>query len=696
MKRLGVDVGGTFTDLVLWDDANQRIATHKVPSTPTDPAVGMMSGLSELCAMQGVELGQLDQLLLGTTVATNIVVERNGQDVGLITTKGFRDVTYIGRHRRTLTFSIMQDLPWRDPPLARRANRIGVTERITAPNGAVLVPLNEEEVRLAARRFKDSGVETISICFLFSFLNPEHEQRARSIVLEEYPDAHVSTSSDIVPLHREYERFSTTLLNSYVGPKTSRYLKEMRGALSSVAPDTTFNLMTSNGGLTPIDTAIERPVSLLLSGPVAGVIGGIWIGQNSGHENVITLDVGGTSADIGVSPGGRLRMKGLYDTSIGGYDLMLPMVDVDTIGAGGGSIAYIDPGGLLRVGPKSAGAAPGPACYGRGGTDATATDAQVALGRLRPETFLGGRMTISVEASLEAIDRHVATPLKMSVEQAAMGVVRVMNHNMVRALELNSVRKGYDPREFSLVAFGGAGPLSACDIASELSIPQVIVPPHPGNGSAVGLLSTDVKYEVSRTVMVEAAKVDPDYLNGVFEQLEAEGLALLAAADVPPEMTVVQRWADCRFTGQAYELLVPVLPGRLDREGLQTLEAEFKATHEREYFGAFTRDRQVQIVHVRVYAIGVMPALSTRSMEQGGPEPDESAIIVTLPVAFLGDGGDVVRRDTPFYDMSRLLSGNRIAGPAIVEHSDSTTVINPGLAAEVGPTGNLVISRSTP
>ena len=690
MKRVGVDVGGTFTDIMLSDDERGEVVVHKLPSTPADPAMAMMDGLRDICEQRSIGLDAIDQLLHGTTIATNTVLEKNGSTVGLITTDGFRDVLHIGRHRRPYNFSIYFDAPWRDPPLVERRNRLPVRERVVAPTGEVTVPLDEDDVREAARRLRDSGVEAVAVCFLFSFLNPAHEQRAAEILQEEFADAHVSVSHRIVPLHREYERFSTACLNGYIGPRTSRYLANMRVALAADAPNADFNLMTSQGGIVTVDDAIERPVSLLLSGPVAGVIGGIWMGNLVGHTNVITLDVGGTSADIGVAPDGELRMKRLYDTTIGGYEVMLPMVDMDTIGAGGGSIARVDAGGLLRVGPQSAGADPGPACYGRGGTEPTATDAQVILGRLRPEKFLGGRMALHPDAAAEAIDRDLVGRVAPDRAAAAMGVVRILNHNMVRAIELNSVRKGFDPRSFSLVAFGGAGPLWACDIARELSIPSVIVPTHPGITSAQGLLATDLKYEFSQTVMVEAGDVDPKHLADVYEGLEEQARAQLAEADVAPGDMVIQRWADCRYTGQAYELLVPVESGPLDREALAALEDVFHERHEREYFWRFTAEKPVQIVHVRVYGIGTMPELALRKIETGGAEPIDEARTSRAPVGFLVDD-EVTMLETDFYAAEHLRAGNVITGPAIVEHDDSTTVINPGLKASVDDYGTLVI-----
>jgi 5-oxoprolinase (ATP-hydrolysing)/N-methylhydantoinase A len=345
---VGIDVGGTFTDLMLVDDAGDMVV-HKVPSTPSDPSEATMSGLRELCALRGVEPADVGQLFHGTTVATNIVLERNGSKTGMITTEGFRDVIYIGRHRRPKTFSIYQDLPWREPTLVERRHRLTVKERVR-PSGEVVIPLDEDEARAAARALREADVEAVCVCFLFSFLHPEHEQRVKDILLEELPDAHLSISHEVSPQHREYERFSTTALNAYIGPKTSRYLRRMHDALREIAPETDFHLMASNGGTVTVDGAVAAPASLLMSGPVAGIVGGITAARSAGYGSVVTLDVGGTSADIGVAPDARLRMKHLYDTNIGGYEVMVPMADLDTIGAGGGSIARIDAGGMLRVG----------------------------------------------------------------------------------------------------------------------------------------------------------------------------------------------------------------------------------------------------------------------------------------------------------------------------------------------------------
>ena len=686
MLRAGIDVGGTFTDLMLVDDEAKKTWVHKVPSTPADPSLATMSGLSELCEIADVEPASLDQLFHGTTVATNIVLERSGSRTGMITTKGFRDIIYIGRHRRPKTFSIYQDLPWREPTLVERRHRLPVTERL-GPEG-VITPLDEDEVRDAVRELKQAGVEAVCVCFLFSFLDSSHEQRAKEILEEEFPEAHASISHEVVPQHREYERFTTTALNAYIGPKTSSYLRRMNSALQELSSDTDFHLMTSNGGTVTVDGAAEAPSSLLMSGPVAGLVGGITAAKSVGYESVVTLDVGGTSADIGVAPDGRMRMKHLYDTNVAGYEVMVPMADLDTIGAGGGSIARIDSGGLLRVGPQSAGADPGPACYGRGGTEPTATDAQLVLGRLRSQTKLAGSLSLDPGLAQEAISK-LAAEIGTSVTEAALGVIRILTQNMVSAISVNSVQRGIDPRDLSLVAFGGGGPLYGADIATELSFPRVIIPVHPGITSAMGLLDSDLKYENQETVMLQADDCDPSQIESSFQALEAEGRRRLDADGVPPEKQRTVRLADCRYVGQAYELLVPVESGDFDDKALAGLSEDFESAHEREYFYRF-EDQAVQIVGLKTYAIGLMPDLEPALVETGESEPPGDSIVDRRAVVY-SDKGTALELDTTVYERDRLLDGNRLSGPAIVEQLDSTTVIGPGLEARVAGGGGIVI-----
>ncbi len=521
MKRVGVDVGGTFTDLIYVDDETGVIHVHKLPTTPEDPSQGTIRGIREVTEGAGESPAALDQVFHGTTIATNIVIEHNGARVGMITTEGYRDILHIARHKKPLNFSNYQDLPWQAYPVVRRRDRLTVPERITR-DGSVLVPLDEERAREQVRALKEAGVEAVAVCFLFSFLNPAHEQRVAEIVREEFPEAFLSVSSEVLPQYREYERFSTVGLNAFIGPKVARYVGRLQEELTGLGVRTGVHLMTSTSGVATADAATRRPVNLLMSGPVAGVVGGIWAGKQAGYGNVITLDVGGTSADVGLAQEGRLRMKHLLDTKVGPYQAMIPMVDVDTIGAGGGSIAYVDAGGIFRVGPRSAGAVPGPAAYDRGGTEATATDAMVNLGWLSPEGFLGGGMELFADLARAAFEDGPARDLGMSVEEASMGTVQILTHSMVQSIEENSVRKGYDPRDFALVAEGGAGPLFAVQIAIEVGTPYVIVPPYPGIAAAMGLLATDMVYEYVATTYQRLSKLDAPALQRRLEELEEQ------------------------------------------------------------------------------------------------------------------------------------------------------------------------------
>ena len=687
MRRLGVDVGGTFTDLIYVDDEAGQILVHKLPTTPDDPSQGTVQGIRELTELAGTDPSQLEQVFHGTTIATNIVIEHNGAQVGLITTEGYRDILHIARHKKPLNFSNYQDLPWQRYPIVRRRYRLTVPERVTR-DGSVLVPLDEERAREQVRRLKDAGVEAIAVCFLFSFLNPEHEARVAEIVREEFPDAFLSVSSEVLPQYREYERFSTVCLNAYIGPRVSRYVRRLEEELAAMDVKTGLHLMTSASGVATAEGAVSRPVNLLMSGPVAGVVGGIWAGRQAGYDNVITLDVGGTSADIGLAQDGRLRMKHLLDTRVGPYQAMIPMVDVDTIGAGGGSIAYVDGGGIFRSGPRSAGADPGPAAYGRGGTEPTATDAMVNLGWLLPETFLGGGMSLDADAARRAFEEGPAKALGMTVEEASMGAVQILTHSMVQSIEENSVRKGYDPRDFALVAEGGAGPLFAAQIALEAGTPWVVVPNYPGVTAALGLLATDMVYEYVSTVYERLSKLDAEALQRAFEELEGQARAQLEHDGIPADQLLIQRVADCRYLGQGYELRVDVGSGAIDQAWADKIRADFHDIHEREYSRRF-EDSDIEIPNVRVRGIGLMPALEVPEAEAGGSADDA---LRYERDAWFRVGGELKQVSTRFYDRAALSAGNELEGPAIVNQYDSTTVIPPGLTARIDRFGNVVIA----
>lgn len=690
MKRVAVDVGGTFTDVMYWDDETDRVQILKVPSTPENLAIGVMDGIRGVCAAAGVRLEELDLFFHGTTAATNAVLEHRGAKVGLLTTESFRDILHIGRKKRPYNFSSQQELPWQKHPLVRRRHRLPVPERITA-SGKIETPLDEEAVRAAARRLKDDGVTAIAVCFLFSVLNSVHERRVQEILAEEHPDAFVSASHEVAPRYREYERFSTTALNAFVGPEVGGYIERLGTAVREAGISDQFHLMTSAGGMVTDRWAAEHPVALLMSGVVAGLRAGCEIGRAAGHPSVITLDVGGTSADVGVAPDGEVRLKHLLDTRIGGYAAMIPMADVETIGAGGGSIARVDDGGMFRVGPRSAGASPGPVAYGKGGTEPTATDAMVALGWIRPDAFSAGGIRIDVEGARAAIERGLCRELGASVELAAMGVFEILTHAMVEAIGIQSIRKGYDPRDFALLPLGGAGGLFAWRIAEELEIPTIVVPRHPGVSSAMGLLASDMQLEFARTVWHDTRGEDLGRLQEAFAELETEARDQLVRDGLSDDRVRLVRTADCRYIGQGYELQVPAPSGSVDDAWISATCAAFEDAHERVYTHRFA-GTAVQIVNVGVTAIGELETHSPTRIATGEEDPG-GARTGTATIHLPGGMGEEPQAwEAAVYDRGALRAGNVIDGPALVEQADSTTVLGSGQRAQVDPYGHLIIS----
>ncbi|CAA9350462.1 MAG: N-methylhydantoinase A, partial [uncultured Chloroflexia bacterium] len=607
MKLIGVDVGGTFTDLVLSDPESGETYTHKIPTSGDDPSEGVIRGLSEICSLAGTKLQEISYVFHGTTTATNAILEHKGAEVGLLTTKGFRDVLHIGRHQRPQNYSIMQEIPWQDRALVKRRHRKVVPERLAPPRGEVLVPLDEEAVREAARELKEAGVESVAVCFLFSYLNPGHEERAREILEEELPGAFVSTSSSIFPQFREFERFTTAAINAFVGPKVGSYVRNLRKGLKEGGVRADVHIMRSNGGVSPSEVAAELPVTLLLSGPAAGVLGGAWSGQASGRKEFITFDVGGTSADIGIVTERGFEEAGARDTWIAGFPVMVPMINISTIGAGGGSIAYVDEGGAFRVGPRSAGAMPGPASYGHGGTEPTVTDAHAVLGRLDPEHFLGGNMRLYPERAFEVVG-SLAEQLGMEVYEAASGLLRILNNNMANATRAITVQKGHDPRKFSLVAFGGAGPLHAVDVARILGIREVIIPAYPGINSAIGLLTTDLKYDAIATQFTLSTEPDLKRLNGDLKRLEEEVHDQLRSDGIADEDIEILYGVDCRYVGQGYELRVTLPDKRLDEENIQQVWERMHELHSQEYGHAFP-ENPIELVNLRVSGVGRTPKI---------------------------------------------------------------------------------------
>ena len=682
MKVIGIDIGGTFTDLMLYDTASGAVAVHKLRSTPHDPGIALIQGIREICTANGVATSAVDAVYHGTTVATNAVLQHRGSVVGMITTEGFRDIVHIGRHQRPQHYSVMQDIPWQAQPFVQRRHRKVVRERIVPPTGEVVVPLDEQAVRQAARELREAGVEAVSVCFLFSYLNPQHERRAAEIVAEEMPGAFVTASADIFPQFREFERFTTASMNAFVGPGTGKYLARLESALQEEGVPGKLHVMMSNGGVASAAQAARRPVTLLLSGPAAGVLGSMWAGRRSGRDRLITFDMGGTSADIGIVTERGIAEASARDTEVAGYPLLVPMIDIHTIGAGGGSIAFVDEGGGFRVGPRSAGAAPGPACYGLGGVEPTVSDANVVLGRIDPNRFLGGEMPLRKDAAVEAISA-LAERLGMSPLETAEGIITIANANMAAAIRSRTIQKGHDPRDFSLVALGGAGPLHAAEVAESLDVPEVLVPPYPGITAAMGLLTSDLKYDQMRTAFMLEGQFDPTRLDAELADMEAQLRASLHEDGVADGDIDVTAALDARYVGQGYELRVPLPERRFAPEALE----EFHRLHKQEYGHAF-RD-PIEIVNLRVTAIGKRQKLESLPTSSG-----------SLQEAMIGEGEGVFRVGgvlqtyaTLYYDRSRLPVDDIIAGPAVIFQRDTTILVPPGWNARADHAGNLLLTR---
>ena len=689
--RIGVDVGGTFTDLILEAQAGDRpkVVVHKVPSTPKDQSKGVLEGIAEICRIAGVERSDVKMIVHGTTVATNITLEHNGAEVGMLTTRNFRDILHIARHKRPHNFSMQFDVPWQSKPLVKRRNRIPITERIMPPSGTIDTPLDESEVRAACETLKRNGVEAVIVCFLFSFLKNDHEKRAKEIIQELMPDVYVCCSHEVVDVIREYERFSTTAMNAFVGPRTSRYLRNLERKLHGDGYDAELRIMQSNGGVATVDTCSDKAVTILMSGPAGGVIGGSFAGKLSGEDNIITVDIGGTSADISTIPAGSLKIMNPRDTYVGDYPVLVPMIDLSTIGAGGGSIAYIDEGGAFRVGPRSAGAEPGPVCYGKGGTEPTVTDAQVVLGRLDADRLLGGELTVDRELARKAIEQKLAKPLGLTVEQAALGIIRIMNNNMALAIRANSVARGIDPRNFALMPFGGAGPLHGVALASEIFAREVIVPPAPGITAAMGLLVTDMKYEFTRSVLAvlnDAEQTALDQINVHIEKLEQLCREQLTADGVPPAQQAFSKIAECRYQGQGFELRAVMPNDPLTLETKQQVMDSFHAAHRLDYGYAF-EDSPVEVVTLRVIGSVAVDPLELPKLPKANGAGIESAYLYSRDTIF-DDGRPV---ETPRYDRERLAAGHEVPGPAVILQHNSTTLVPPGYLASVQESANLHI-----
>ncbi|MDA0674927.1 MAG: hydantoinase/oxoprolinase family protein [Proteobacteria bacterium] len=689
--RLGIDVGGTFTDAILINEETGATRIAKVPSTPKDPSIGFLNAVERILREASIKPADVGYLVHGTTVATNAIIEGNLAPTGFLTTEGFRDMLEIQRQVRPALYDLLFEKP---RPLVPRYRCFGIPERLDY-TGKELTALDENAVAEAARQLKKEGIEALAVCYLYSFLNPEHEKRTREIVSEIFPEVVISLSSEVAPEYREYFRASTTAINAGVQPIVGRYLFNIENRMRAAGLKGELLIMQSSGGVLTFEAARAKPVFMVESGPAAGVIVSAHLGQMLGFKNIMSFDMGGTTAKTGLIENGTPHITKEYEVGTAaraergakgaGYPIRTPVIDLVEIGAGGGSIAWVDAGGMLRVGPRSAGADPGPVCYGLGGTEPTITDANLVLHRLDPDHFLGGEMRLDEEAAYKAIKEKCADPLGLDVVEVALGIVEIANTAMINATRRISVQRGHDPRDFVLVGFGGAGPLHANRLAAELEFPTLLIPMSPGTTSAMGLLVTDLKHDYSATLIQRTDQLDADAVNRRYREMEERGRKALLGEGMEGASVSFERQIEMRYVGQSYELPIPLPAGNVEN-AIAGMLRKFHEEHERAY-GFAAPGEPVEIVTLRLTAIGriAKPKLKEFPKRTGTGGATPRAI---RKVYFAETGGFV---DCPSYDRYKFAAGDIIEGPAIVEEMDSTTVIHPGFRAEVDRYGNLLI-----
>jgi N-methylhydantoinase A len=680
--RIGIDTGGTFTDVVAVDEDSGQIATTKTPSTPHDPAEGFLSGVHKVLDLMGLSGDAVTAVSHGTTVATNQLLEGKLDRIGFITTEGYESILEIAR--QSVPDGYGNSYFWVKPPRIVPADLVRTVRGRLDPTGAEVRPFDADDARAAARFFADAGISTLGVCFLHAYANDAHEQRMLEVIREEHPDAVVSISSQVLREYREYERSVTTLVDAAVKPKVSAYVTNIRTRLDEIAPGVPFYVMKSNGGVLSAAEVVHQPITTMLSGPAAGALGAALIAGTAGFDRVLTCDGGGTSTDVTVVIDGEPALT--TEGSVGDYPSKIPMIDVVTVGAGGGSIAWLSPEGTLKVGPKSAGADPGPMCYPNGGMQPTVTDAHVTLGRIPPH-LLGGEIPLSVDAARAGLE-ELGTTLDLSMERTATGILEISAWNQANALRQVTVAKGLDVRDFTLTTFGGSGSLLACRLMDILNLPRTLVPPNPGNVSAFGLLTVDVRNDYVQTVVSKHVDLDLDRVGSVFTELEGRAQTALDGEGFGRGEQRMQRTADLRYVGQAFEVRVPVPDGDLDRPAAEDVAQAFHAAHRLLYGYDFATDprQAVEWVNLRVSGIG----------------PIRRPEIVELPP---GDGGiDRARTgsrrvffddwvETPTYNRPDLGPGDVVAGPAIIEEFGSTVPVHPGFAVTVDAYGNLLLTK---
>ena len=679
--RVTVDTGGTFSDFVYLDEDTGEVSITKVASTPDDPSRAILQGIEALIA-KGVHASDISFFCHGTTVGTNALLEGKGVKTGLLVTEGFRGIYEVAEQARPYGPAIF-DVLYDKPSMLVPASLTGeVAERVDF-KGTVLKPLDEKALRQTVRALHERGIESLAVCLLFSFLHPAHETRVREIVREIAPDLSISLSSEVLPQIREYYRLSTTVINAYLQPILARYIAQLDRRLNETGIGTRQKyIMQSNGGMSTFEAAARRAVTTVLSGPAGGVTAGAYACRMTGVANIITFDMGGTSCDVALIKDGEpeLASRG----KIEGRDLAVPMMDINTVSAGGGTIARVDRFGALEVGPHSAGAVPGPACYGRGGAEPTITDCNLALGLLSADNFLGGRMQLDVGRARSAIEQRIARPLGIDVAGAAEGIIRIIDVKMEEAIKAISTMRGRDLREFHLLAFGGAGPLHAGRIARDLGMAGIIIPLYPGVYSAIGLLMSDVKHDYVQSRLTQLKSLAPADVNAMFERLTAQARQELHDDGFADDRIKVQRALDMRYAGQGYEMTLPIASEPLTEGDLMALRQQFDAQH-KAMFGHSAPEEPVEIVSYRVRGLGLVPAVEMPRFKASGA-PLDQALREKRRVRF-----DGVEMDCPVYQRERIDVGATVAGPAIFDQFDATTVLCPGQVARVDEYKNLIV-----
>lgn len=688
--RLGFDIGGTFTDVVLWNQENGEISVNKVLTTPQNPTEAVRVGVSELIKRNGLSGSDIALAIHGTTLITNALIERKGANVALLTTSGFRDVLEMRNATRYDTYDLHMELP---APLVPRDKRFEVIERLDF-SGQILIPLDESGIAAFIDEAKAKGCDAVAIVFLHSFKNPVHEHRARDLIAAAWPDVTISISSDVSPLIREYERTSTTTANAYVQPFSEKYLTRMTAELEALDFNGAFFVMLSNAGVSTIDTAIEYPLQILESGPAAGALAAAYFGNLIGEERLLSFDMGGTTAKACVIDGGKPTVAKEFEVARikrfkpgSGIPVSVPVIEMIEVGAGGGSIARVDEMGLLKVGPDSAGASPGPAGYGFGGTKPTVTDANLLLGYLNPDHFLGGRMGLDVDAATIAVEREVAAPLGISAEEAAYGIHRVVNEHMLSSMKVHMAERGRDPRRYTMVSFGGAGPIHAHALAKALKISKVVFPISAGVLSAVGFLTAPIAFQYAHTILVplDASSI-PD-MEALYLRMESRGREDLKKAGVPEEQIVITRSADMRYRGQNREIEVELPSTKLVADSVSDVKRRFLDT----YHDAYQHVHEnigVQVVSCRLDVHGPIPDLLLKRYPVGDSSDSTSARKNQRKVWFQEAGGYT---DAWVYDRFQLAPGMVVEGPAIIEENDSTVVVAPEMTCEVDEYLNLLL-----